>query len=227
MSRRSSPSTPPRALMVTLMLCLTALLLGYLTYPGSSQNPVAVEPSAVVPSVASPLPSVETPRPTPVATPVVSPTETPQEVPDVSALPDSSGPVSPAASGEPISPPVLPAEIDYSSAVPQGDAADGETWFQDAVFIGDSRTDGFHLYSGVKGGTYLVHTGLTVFDVNAGKAVLGSGEDKYSVLSALKQKQYGKVSLWVSTSWDGLMPRHMPKPLASSVTRSVRAKRMR
>lgn len=161
---RPPHSAPPRALMAALMLCLTALLLWWLNLPGSQGPAQAAGPT--------PTPSAEvTVTPTPEPTPTPAPTPTPTPTP------------TPAPTPEP----------DYSQSVPKGAAADAETWFQDAVFIGDSRTDGFHLYSGVKGGTYLVHTGLTVFEVVNREAVLGSGEDKYSVLSALEKKQYGKV----------------------------------
>jgi len=66
-------------------------------------------------------------------------------------------------------------------------------WFSDAVFIGDSRTDGFKLYSGVEGADFLDYTGITVYDVMDGKEVIRSGEKKISILDALAQKTYGKV----------------------------------
>lgn len=181
-SRSHNP--PPRSLMAVLMFCLTALLVGYLTYPGFPQSPAqAAQPTPT----ATPTPTlIPTPTPVPTPTPTSIPTETPE------------APVSPQPSEDPEPSPADPettpkADHDYSQSVPKGEEADPDTWFKDAVFIGDSRTDGFHLYSGVKGGTYLVHTGLTVFEVVNREAVLGSGEEKYSVLSALERKQYGKV----------------------------------
>lgn len=196
MSRRPSPAAPPRVLMVTLMLCLTALLLGYVTYPGLYQDPamaVDLTPTATPEVTPTPTPTATPqPTPTPTATRSAADTETPE--PDVSS--EASPLSSETGSTVPdVTPPAISVNHDYSQAVPQGEEADPETWFKDAVFIGDSRTDGFHLYSGVKGGTYLVHTGLTVFEVVNRTAVLGSGEDKYSVLSALGRKQYSKVYL--------------------------------
>lgn len=196
-SRSSRPphSPPPRPLMVTLMLCLTALLLGYLTYPGLYPGPAqAAQPTPTATPEVTPTPTpVPTPAPTPAPTPTAAPTETPGDP----ALPDQSPIPTETPSSPPEATPTAKADQDtdhdYSQSVPKGEAADADTWFKDAVFIGDSRTDGFHLYSGVKGGTYLVHTGLTVFEVVNREAVLGSGEEKYSVLSALERKQYGKV----------------------------------
>lgn len=92
------------------------------------------------------------------------------------------------------SPTPLP-QPDWSAPVPAGDRADPESWFRDAVFIGDSRTDGFHLYSGVQGGTFLVHNGLTVYEVMDGKKVIRVGEDKLPVLDILGQNTYGKIYL--------------------------------
>lgn len=85
-------------------------------------------------------------------------------------------------------------EPDWSQPVPEGEAADQEEWFSDAVFIGDSRTDGFHLFSGVTpDADFLVHTGVTVYDVMEDKPVIRRGDKKVSILDALAEKQYGKV----------------------------------
>lgn len=96
---------------------------------------------------------------------------------------------------------------DYSIPVPQGAPVEGEDWFADAVFIGDSRTDGFKLFSGVtKEATFLDYTGLTVFDVMEDKAVIREGEEKISVLQALEKAQYGKVYIALGVNelgyWD-------------------------
>lgn len=56
--------------------------------------------------------------------------------------------VSPAAPAAGTTPQPQPAEYDYTQPVPAADAVD-ESWFKDAIFIGDSRTEGFALYSGL------------------------------------------------------------------------------
>ncbi len=113
---------------------------------------------------------VPTPTPTPTATPEPTPTPTPVPTPEPTPEPD------------------------WTQPVPLGEAVDPESWFADAVFIGDSRTDGFHLYSGVpESADFLDHTGITVFEVMEGKPVIRRGEEKVSILDALARKQYGKV----------------------------------
>lgn len=187
MSRRSPNNVPPRALLVSILFCLTALLLGSLAYSDFFPNRgIAAEPTVAPTAIPTVTPTpTPTPSPTPAPTPVVTPAPTaeplPAETPSVPSVGETDTPA-----------PVTTPDAEVTSA-PLSATADSETWFKDAVFIGDSRTDGLHLYSGIVGGTFLVHTGLSVFDVVNEKAVLGSGEDKYSIYSALRRKQYGKV----------------------------------
>lgn len=154
----SSPSAPPRWLMVSLMGCLCLLLVFFLTRSDMAGPPA---------EAAAPLPTLE---PTAPPEPTPSPTSTPSPTPDLTPEPD------------------------WSQPVPLGEAVDQEEWFADAVFIGDSRTDGLKLYSGITSkASFLDYTGLTVYDVVEGKKVIRSGAEKLSILDALSQGSYGKV----------------------------------
>lgn len=125
-------------------------------------------PDAVPVRAAEAAVPVQTAEPAPTSTP--TPTPTPAPTPEPAPEPD------------------------WSQPVPEGEAADQEEWFSDAVFIGDSRTDGFHLFSGVTpDADFLVHTGVTVYDVMEDKPVIRRGDKKVSILDALAEKQYGKV----------------------------------
>ena len=66
--------------------------------------------------------------------------------------------------------------------------------FDDAAFVGDSRTDGFLLYSGIGCGENLTSNGLSIFKLAEKKALTIDGQ-KYTLLEALALKQYGKVYL--------------------------------
>lgn len=81
-------------------------------------------------------------------------------------------------------------DYDYGQSVPESGAV-GEDYFADAVFIGDSRTDGFRLYSGLSQGDFLVKTGLSVFKID--KDQLKVEGRKMTVPQALERKRYGKV----------------------------------
>lgn len=67
-----------------------------------------------------------------------------------------------------------------------------DTYFADVVFLGDSRTEGFSLYSGLKEGTYLFAVGATVESVFT-KAVAGPDGKKAPLLDTLAETDCGKV----------------------------------
>ena len=78
--------------------------------------------------------------------------------------------------------------------VPESEAVE-DSYFEDAVFLGDSRTEGFHLYSGLKEGIYLHSVGATVESVFTKKSWPAEGKTKVPLLDALKEVECGKVYL--------------------------------
>lgn len=82
---------------------------------------------------------------------------------------------------------------DFSQPAPEREAAD-TSYFEDAAFVGDSRTDGFMLYSGIGCGKNLTSNGLSIFRL-ADKKVLTIENEDYTLLEALALEQYGKVYL--------------------------------
>ena len=67
-----------------------------------------------------------------------------------------------------------------------------DSWFADAVFIGDSRTDGLKIYGNIKGATFFSYKGLTVFSVDD-KECIQMGDTKVTVLDAMSRGTYGKI----------------------------------
>lgn len=67
-----------------------------------------------------------------------------------------------------------------------------ESYFDDAVFIGDSRTVGLHDYGGLDKADYFATVGLNVYDMWEEKFDGPNGE-KILLEEALAAKQYGKV----------------------------------
>lgn len=104
--------------------------------------------------------------------------------PDQSA--DRSLPPEPDVPDEPSLPP-----YDFSQPVPEAGEVDN-SYFADAAFVGDSRTDGFLLYSGIGTGENLTSNGLSIFKL-ADRKALTIGEEEYTLLEALALKEYGKV----------------------------------
>ena len=85
------------------------------------------------------------------------------------------------------------AAYDFSQPAPESPAVDN-TYFEDAAFVGDSRTDGFLLYSGIGTGTNLTSNGLSIFKLAEKKAITIDGT-AYTLLEALELGEYGKVYL--------------------------------
>lgn len=155
--------------LISLVLFATMLISGYVQERFGQDNPVP--PSSEQPTVdVSPSPEV-----------------TPQVPPAVTATPEPAPEITP----EPTPTPDL---HDYTQPVAQSEPVD-DAWFADAVLIGDSRTDGLRLYSGIRGVDFLCYKGLTVSDVMSDKPVIQMADGKIGVLQALAQKQYGKVYL--------------------------------
>lgn len=73
----------------------------------------------------------------------------------------------------------------YSEPVPKNDAVDN-SYFDDAVFIGDSRTQGFILYNGLSNATAYMSKGLKV-DTAFTKEDIEVNGTKVSVMDALAQ----------------------------------------
>ncbi len=82
---------------------------------------------------------------------------------------------------------------DFSQPVPENEPVDN-TYFQDAAFVGDSRTDGFLIYSGIGCGENLTSNGLSIFKLAEKKAIERDGVS-YTLLEALALKEYSKVYL--------------------------------
>ena len=107
------------------------------------------------------------------------------------------------------------------SPVPESAAVE-DTYFSDVAFLGDSRTEGFYLYSGLKEGRFFYGVGATVasvFTQNSWKT--GSGK-KIPLLDALADAECRKVYVmlgvnelgWnkVETFSDSVRKGHRPHP---------------
>ncbi len=65
----------------------------------------------------------------------------------------------------------------------------GMEWFDDALFIGDSHTEGFCDYAGVRNATYYYKRGVDIWSV-MNKAFVGG---KQTIPQALSTRQFGKI----------------------------------
>lgn len=99
--------------------------------------------------------------------PTEEPTESPTELP-------TEEPTAP-----PAEPPTEPIAID-------------ESWFDDALFIGDSRTEGLAIYARLGDADYFCKAGMTVYNVQEAYCS-DAGYQKTSLSKLLSKNSYGKV----------------------------------
>lgn len=71
------------------------------------------------------------------------------------------------------------------------------SYFDDALFIGDSRMVGMHDYSGLDNATYYAEVGLTIYSLFDDKIAPLADGSMGTIEQALQQKQFGKIYLMV------------------------------
>lgn len=82
--------------------------------------------------------------------------------------------------------------------VPESEPVE-DAYFADTVFLGDSRTEGFHMYSGLKEGEYLYAVGATVESVFT-KPTQETAAGKVPMLDALAELECGKVYIMLGAN---------------------------
>jgi len=156
-----------------LMVCL---LLTPTVSAGASGEREA-EPQAAPVSVSAEIPAFPAQKSAPEAAELP-----PEALPQVRAA-EPEQPEEPSSASEPDIP----------------DAPVEDSYFEDAVFLGDSRTEGFHLYSGLETGQYLFATGATVESVFS-KATQETEQGKVSMLDALDGLEFSKLYIMLGVN---------------------------
>ena len=84
-----------------------------------------------------------------------------------------------------------PTPNDCDMLVPESEAVD-DSYFDDAVFIGNSRTEGLKMYSGLSNATFITEVGLTVDSIFTDYCNI-SGGGKARAFDQLASMEFGKV----------------------------------
>lgn len=185
------------ACATTALLTCTACAPVHPVPPANSSPQLLPPDGSVLTDAAAPdesfLPAIFIPEPESETSPVKEAvSESQQPVPTLpapaqsKAEPPQTGPVR-----API-PDASASDYDFSQPVPEREAVD-PSYFSDAVFVGDSRSEGFYLY-GVKRGKNLSSSGLSVFTFPNKKSFTVNGS-RCTALEALSAKGYTKVYL--------------------------------
>lgn len=91
----------------------------------------------------------------------------------------------------------------YQFGVPveESDPVADDSFFDDAVFLGDSRTEGFELFSGMKHGDFYWARGMTVFRVDDPEFKIAEVEgEKLTLMGALGKKSYASVYIMIGVN---------------------------
>ena len=163
--------------MKQICLLTTALTLCLCLLAGCGAQSAPTEPPS------QPIPAteaVESPAPAESAVPDPAADETVSPLPEVPEEPTPQ--VEPYFFGQPV------AESEEVE----------ENWFEDAVFLGDSRTEGLQLFSGLRTGDFLWYKGMSVFKVDDPKyKYIEVDGQAMTMMEALALKQYGKVYIMI------------------------------
>lgn len=94
--------------------------------------------------------------------------------------------------------------IDSPSVVKETEPPIDDSYFTDAVFIGDSRMEGFRNSSGITQGTFLTSVGLSIDRMS--EQTIATAEGTISVYQGLSGRQYDKIYLMLGTNDLGYYP---------------------
>lgn len=100
--------------------------------------------------------------------------------------------------------------IDSAKVVKPRSPSVDDSYFNNAVFIGDSRMEGFRNSSGITQGTFLTGVGLAVNDMD--KQIISTADGNVSVYQGLSGHQYDKIYLMLGANdlgyypWDDFLP---------------------
>ena len=95
-------------------------------------------------------------------------------------------------------------EIDSPSVVKETEPPVDDSYFSDAVFIGDSRMEGFRNSSGITQGTFLTSVGLSTNAMS--QQTIATADGTISVYQGLSGEQYNKIYLMLGTNDLGYYP---------------------
>ena len=177
-------------ILLFLLFITSSVLLS--TYTDASTDTPPTPPDMV-----EPTPNV-VPTPEVLPTPEPTPIPTPEPTPEITAPPEPEYGFT-TALGLP-----LP-DYKYGAPVPESEAVDND-YFTDAVFLGDSRTEGFKLYSGLRDADIFAAKCINVINIYY-ENVISDGNGGYeSIMDALTCDSYSSVYIMLGINEMGYQP---------------------
>lgn len=161
---------------------------------------------------------------TPSSAPSASPSDPPTVITD-SPAPSASQPDEPVSTPEP-TPEPAPAYDPYQFGTPLEETApvEDDSFFDNAVFLGDSRTEGLQLFSGLKHGDFYWARGMTVFRADdPDYAVFEVDGEMLTMVGALGKKSYDAVYIMIGVNELGYAASQYETGLAALIDKVLAA----
>ena len=95
--------------------------------------------------------------------------------------------------------------------------------FHNAVFLGDSRTEGLQLWGGIRQGDYLWHRGMTVFRVDDENYTFGVAGEALTMVGVLQKKQYEQIYIMIGVNELGYPAASYEKGLGTFLDKVIAA----
>lgn len=124
------------------------------------------------------------------------PSQPPVTEPPRPSLPEASTP--PAVQTEPVEPSEEPTE----ATAPPPVYGEDESWFDDALFIGDSRMVGLSMYARLGQADYFAGVGLSVFQLFS-QTAFDTGFEETDLTSLLSSRNYSKIYMMLGLNEAG------------------------
>lgn len=165
-------------------------IIPYVSESSTNETTTPYEPDTTATETpTTTVPPVTSEAPTTPAGPTAEPTTTPTPTTiETSSAADTTQPTSAVQDAYT---PVIPENYDYSKPVPVSTPVD-DNYFLDALFLGDSLTDGLALYSGLSTATFYSKQALSTSTAFT-TPVVAIGEEKLSIIDAMKVTSFNKV----------------------------------
>ena len=160
--------------MLFLLWAFALALLAGCGTPSGHYVPPSPFPASAPPAASAAL---ATPSPSP------SPAPTPTPTPEPSPTPEPAAP------------------YQFGTPLEESEGVEDDSFFDSSVFLGDSRTEGLELFSGLKHGDFYWARGMTVFKADSEDyRPFEIDGKKYSMVEALALKQYDNVYIMLGVN---------------------------
>lgn len=120
---------------------------------------------------------------------------------EATATPEPTPTPSPAPTLEPTPAPAQWEPYEFGAPLGESKPVEDDSFFDTAVYLGDSRTEGLQLFSGLKHGDFYWARGMTVFKADSEDyRVFEVDGQKYNLLEVLALKQYESVYIMLGVN---------------------------